>query len=138
MSFISQMGPQRSFDELIKPHLASYWGRCFETLCRDALPALYAAEGMSAAFEIGEYWDKDVQIDVMGLRRDNRTDLCECKWGAIRSATALARELEQKRGLYPNRRNATIQLRVFSRKPPRGASLPDLITLHTLADLYTL
>ncbi len=138
MSFISQMGPERSYQELIKPWLGSYWGRCFETLCRDALPVLYEAEEIGAAFEIGEYWDKNVQIDVVGLRTDNRTDLCECKWGAIRSATALGSELERKKTLYPNRRNATIRLRVFARKPPRAASQSGSITWHSLAELYAL
>lgn len=138
MSFISQMGPEQSYQELIRPHLASYWGRCFETLCRDALPLLYQAEGISAAFEIGEYWDQDVQIDVVGLRQDNSTDLCECKWGAIRSAPAIGKELQRKKGLYPNRRNATIRLRAFVQKRPRGASQSDSISWHSLAELYAL
>jgi len=138
MSFISQMGPERSFTELIKPHLSSYWGRCFETLCRDALPALYETEGVCAAFEVGEYWDKHVQVDVVGLRADNRTDLCECKWGTTRSTTALTKELERKKALYPNRRNATIQLRVFSQKPRRRTPKRDSITWHSLAELYAL
>jgi len=124
--------------ELSKPHLTSYWGRCFETLCRDALPALYEAEGIGSAFEIGEYWDKNVQIDVVGLRADNSTDLCECKWGAIRSATALGKELERKKTLYPNRRNATVRLRAFAQKPPRGASRSASITWHSLTELYAL
>ncbi len=139
MSFISQMGAERAYQELIKPHLTSYWGRCFETLCRDALPALYEAEGISAGFEIGEYWDKKVQIDVVGLRADNSTDLCECKWGTIRSAVALEKELERKKALYPNRRNATIRLRAFAQKPPRGApQSASSVTWHSLADLYAL
>jgi len=31
--------------------------------------------GVTAAFEIGEYWDKHVQIDVVGLRDDHWTDI---------------------------------------------------------------
>jgi hypothetical protein len=30
---------------------------------------------VNAAFEIGEYWDKHVQIDVVGLRDDHWTDI---------------------------------------------------------------
>jgi len=138
MSFISQMAPARAYQALIKPHLDRYWGRCFETLCREALPVLYEAEGIDAAFEIGEYWDKNVQIDVVGLRGDSSTDLCECKWGTIRSAAALTRELDRKKVLYPNRRNATIRLRVLARKLPRGASRSAAVTWHSLMDLYAL
>ena len=34
VSFIAQMGPERSFNELIQPNLDSYFGGCFERLCR--------------------------------------------------------------------------------------------------------
>ncbi|MBT3295151.1 MAG: ATP-binding protein [Verrucomicrobia bacterium] len=138
MSFISQMGPEKSYQELIKPHLSSYWGRCFEHLCREALPALYEAEGVSAGFEIGEYWDKHVQIDLVGLRMDNSTDLGECKWGTASSAGALEKELERKKRLYPNTRNASIRLRAFTRKMPRGVSQASPVSWHALEALYEL
>lgn len=136
-SLIQRVGAGKAFAVLIRPELDSYFGGCFERLCREALPLLYAAEGVTAPFEIGSYWDKSVQIDVVGHREDGWTDLGECKWGAVRSVDALAAELESKAARYPNTRGATIGRRLFTRTRPggrrRGASG---LRWHDLADLY--
>ncbi len=78
-SQVRLLGPDRALRELIKPHLDAYFGHCFERLCREALPRLYEREGVTAAFEIGEYWSKATQVDVVGLRADGWADLGECK-----------------------------------------------------------
>jgi uncharacterized protein DUF234 len=88
-SYIRHMGPDRALKDLIRPHLEPYFGLCFERLCREALPWLYLKEGVAAAFEVGQYWSKTTQIDVVGLRDDGWTDLGECKWGAARSPKAV-------------------------------------------------
>jgi hypothetical protein len=123
--------------EIIRPQLDSFFGSCFENLCREALPRLYQREGISAAFTVGEYWDKEVQIDVVGLRDDNWTDLGECKWGQVHSQKLLIAELDRKVPLYHNPRNATIGRRLFLRKsPPKmDTGSPDL-KCHSLDDLY--
>ncbi len=137
LSFLSQAGPERTLRELIAPQLDAYFGACFERLCREALPALYAREGIDAAFEVGEYWDADLQLDVVGIRKDNRIDIGECKWGAIRSAAALERELAAKLQRYPNPANATLQARIFCRRlPGRATALSSDVRWHTLQDLY--
>jgi hypothetical protein len=138
-SYLVQMGPERALRERIRPDLEAYLGGCFEGLCREALPHIYARERVAAAFEVGEYWDKRCQIDVVGLRQDGWTDLGECRWGSARSARQLRDELEAKVGLYPNRRNATIGRRVFTRdaaprERPRSGD-PE-VRWHDLADLY--
>ena len=137
-SFISHMGGTQALKDRIRPELDAYFGSCFERLCREALPAVYESEGVSAAFEIGEYWDKATQIDVVGYRDDGWTDLGECKWGTVRSARRIASELEDKVGRYPNERNASVGRRVFTRArvvpPSNGAS--DVIW-HCLEDLYS-
>jgi hypothetical protein len=137
LSFIQQMGAQRTMREIVRPQLDSFFGSCFENLCREALPRLYEREGISAAFTIGEYWDKEVQIDVVGLRDDRWTDLCECKWGAVHSQKQLIAEIDRKVPIYPNPRNATIGRRLFlSKIPPRmDTASPDL-RCHSLDDLY--
>lgn len=136
-SLIQQWGAAKAFSTLIRPELDAYFGSCFERLCREALPHLYAAEGVTSPFEIGSYWDKSVQIDVVGHRQDGWTDLGECTWGAVRSASALAAELESKVARYPNERGATIGRRLFTRRRPRtthgGAAN---LRWHDLADLY--
>lgn len=85
-SYIRHMEAERALRDRIRPHLDSYFGGCFERLCQAALPGLYRREGVTAAFEVGEYWSKEVQIDVVGVRDDGWTDLGECKWGSVRSA----------------------------------------------------
>jgi AAA+ ATPase superfamily predicted ATPase len=136
-SFISQMGAARALQDRIRPGLDSYYGSCFERLCREALPVLYAREGITAAFEVGEYWDQTTQIDVVGIRDDGWTDLGECKWGTVGSAAAVQRELEEKVLRYPNPRNATIGRRILTRGRVRGKHpAPSPTTWHTLEDLY--
>ncbi|MEZ4223617.1 MAG: ATP-binding protein [Polyangiaceae bacterium] len=133
-SYIQHMGPARALRDRIRPELDSYFGGCFERLCRESLPRLYAREGVSASFQIGEYWARDVQIDVVGLRDDGWTDLGECKWGSVRSAKALASELEAKVPRYPNPRGASLGRRFFLRTKPKGDLPPG--RWHDLADLY--
>jgi AAA+ ATPase superfamily predicted ATPase len=134
-SYIRHMGSARALRDLIRPHLDAYFGLCFERLCREALPNLYAKEGVTAAFEVGQYWSRDVQIDVVGLRDDGWTDLGECKWGTVRSPAALERELDQKALAYPNPRGATIGRRIFTRQaPPKGRG--ERTQWHGLEDLY--
>jgi len=139
-SQVRRMGPEKAFRQLVRPHLDAYFGHCFERLCREALPRLYEREGVTAAFEIGEFWSKDVQVDVVGLRDDGRIDLGECKWGTVRSAAALERDLDEKASRYPNPRNATLGRRIFTRgpRPRRLSTAKNLseIRWHTLEDLY--
>ena len=135
-SYIQRTEPRRAFAERIKPHLESYEGSCFERLCREALPYLYRRHEITADFEVGEYWSPDVQIDVVGLREDNWTDLGECKWGTIRSAKALRRELESKVAGFPNQRGATVALHYFVRRKPARLIPQPGEHWHDLEDLY--
>ena len=137
LSFIQQMGPRRALHARIRPELDAYFAMCFERLCRQALPVIYEREGVSASFEVGEYWDKKVQIDIVGLRDDNWTDIGECKWGAVKSYKRLFRDFEKKVNAYPNTRGATIGKRVFLRKMPteKAGRITDVIW-HSLEDLY--
>jgi AAA+ ATPase superfamily predicted ATPase len=135
-SYLAHMGATRGFRDRVRPELDSYYGSCFERLCREALPSLYSREGVTASFEIGEYWDRHVQIDVVGLRDDGWTDLGECRWGTVRSLPAVAAELEARVASYPNRRNATIGRRLFVRQRPKRAPAPSGVRVHALSDLY--
>ncbi len=136
-SFLQQMGARRALAERIRPELDAYWGSCFERLCREALGSVYEREGVSAAFEVGEYWDKETQIDLVSVRDDGWIDLGECKWGAVKSLPALARELEAKVARYPNPRNATVGRRFFLRHLRKGErpEVPNA-SWHSLDDLY--
>ncbi len=136
-SYILHMGAERALADRIRPRLDAYSGLCFERLCRQALPHLYRREGVTAAFEIGEYWSKTCQIDVVGLRDDDWIDLGECKWGTVRSPRAVEKELEQKAAAYPNRKGATLGRRVFARRVPAAAKRGSgSVRWHGLEDLY--
>jgi uncharacterized protein len=141
LSFLQQMGPKVTWRDRIRPELPSYFGGCFERLCREALPQLYEREGVGASFEIGEYWSPEVQVDVVGLRQDNWIDLGECKWGTVASAPAVFSELEAKAQRFPNRRQATIGLRLFVKTKTKGQAAASskagrITRVHDLADLY--
>lgn len=138
-SYLAQMGPEKTWRERIRPEIDAYFGGCFEALCREALPHLYASERVTAPFEVGEYWDKRCQIDVVGLRQDGWTDLGECRWGRIRSARQVRDELEAKVGLFANRRNATIGRKIFTRETvadERSRAGDAEVHWYALADLY--
>lgn len=117
IDFLATMGPARTFETRIAPHLPAWFGSCFEELAREALPYFYAADDLTAAFEIGEYWDKTLQIDLVSLRDDGWTDIGECKWGRIRSPKQVAEELARKVTAWPNKRGDTIGRWVFAREP---------------------
>ncbi len=136
LSFIRQGGPRRAFKERIAPHLAAYEGSCFERLCREALPHLLRAEDSTAAFTIGEYWDKHVQIDIVGVRDDGWADIGECRWGTVRSAPALLREVGDKVRRWPNESGSTIVRRFFVRRRPRRAVDTSHERWHDLEAMY--
>jgi AAA+ ATPase superfamily predicted ATPase len=136
LTFVQRNGPSRTYRELVAPEIESYFGSCYEALCREALPNLYRLERMSARFEVGQYWAKSAQIDVVGLREDGVTDLGECKWGAYGGAASLAAELEAKVSAFPNPRGATIVRRAFVRKKPRLSGKASRLRFHDLDDLY--
>ena len=136
MSLIRSAGGASAFAERIAPSLDAWFGSCFERLCREALPLIYASEGVAAGYEVGEYWSKTAQIDVVGLREDHWTDLGECKWGAVRSPQALETELDRKAAAFPNPRGATFGRRYFVRRKP--AARQDASGWYSLQDLYAL
>lgn len=133
-SYLAEVGPDDYFRDVVRSELPSYFGTCFESLCRGALPQLYRREGVATAYEVGSYWDKQVQIDVVGVRDDDWTDIGECKWGTVRSGKRLAEEIRAKARAFPNPRNATLGLRAFTRRKPRGAT--EDVIWHELDDLY--
>lgn len=139
LSRIPVLGPERAVRELVRPGWEAFCGEAFERLCREALPLLHGEEKVAATAAIGEFWAKDVQIDVVALRDDRCLELGECKWGGVRSAPALRAELAAKVPAFPNRKAATVRLRYFTRdrlrpaKAPAGAP-PE--TWHSLAELY--
>lgn len=131
-SQLAQLRPDQAWDRLIAPQLDAWAGDGFERLCRQALPRLLAAEGVRATVEVGAWWDKQAQLDVVGLRDDGVTELGECKWGPV-GGVELQRELERRVLAFPNPRRHALRRHAFVRtwkgKPPEG------MLVHQLADL---
>ncbi len=92
---------------------------------------------MGAAFDVGEYWDNRVQIDVVGLRHDNWIDQGECKWGSVGAVPQLLAELEAKVRLYPNEDNATLGRMIFTRRPVKVPKEAGTTRFFSLEDLYS-
>lgn len=137
LSHLQFRGPGHTYLARIRPGLDAYWGLCFKRLCREALPQIYLREGVECSFDIGEYWSKNVQIDLIGLRDDAWTDLGECKWGTVRSVPASRKELQEKVVKYPNPENATIGRRFFlRRRPSQGFNVAPGEHWHDLTSLY--
>jgi AAA+ ATPase superfamily predicted ATPase len=132
-STLRRFAPDRAFEQIVAPQWDAYCGESFERLCREALPLLYDAEGVTGRAEVGEYWDRKVQIDVVGLRSDGWIDLGECKWHGRPAVAEVRRELQARLAHYPHRRG-TIRERIFLRTAPRSA--PEGVTVHDLAALY--
>lgn len=137
-AYIPQVDSKDSFQNLVKPYIESYFGNCFERLCREALIKTYLKNGVYGDFEIGEYWDKSVQIDVVGYRKDEGIDLCECKWAKIKSIKKVVEELQEKIKKYPNDENLTIQGRIFTKEPVRESKNFPSIKFCSLEEMYDL
>ena len=136
VSVIRGSGPARAFADRIAPSLEAWFGSGFERLCREALPLIYRHEGVAAGFQVGEFWSPRTQIDVVGMRDDNWTDLGECKWGPVRSPRAVESELDHRLQHYPNSRGATLGRRYFTRRKPAARQGAD--GWYSLEDLYAL
>ena len=136
-SFIARTPPRDVFHQRIKSRLDAYYGQAFERLCREALPDVYQQENISSWNDVGEFWSKKAQIDVVGLRSDGWTDLAECKWGKIKSAEAIEHELMAKAQHFPCPNDVTINLRVFAKSvTKRQRNRKSGVTWHSLDDLY--
>jgi hypothetical protein len=104
----------RAFEQLVAPQWEAFCGEGFERLCREALPSIYSKEHISGRFDVGEYWDRSVQIDVVGLRDDGWVDLGECRWIGRTGLSSIARELAVRVGHFPGG-NRTVRQLLFVR-----------------------
>lgn len=136
MTYISQIDPKDSVQNLVKPKLDSYFGLCFEKLCQEGLLFMYQKQFISTSFKIGEYWDSSLQIDIIGYRKNEGIDLCECKWGNIRSIKNLGNNLKEKMKKYPNYEGLTLKGIIFSQKKLPKKNQITGISYYDLNDLY--
>jgi uncharacterized protein len=101
-SQLAQLDAHRAWERLVAPQLESWAGSGFERLCREALPMMLEKEGVRTGVEVGAFWSKEVEIDLVGVRDDGVTELGECKWGPVTAAQLVA-ELKEKAERCPTR-----------------------------------
>ncbi len=124
---------QNVFDQCIQPNLEAYFGIRFEKLCQEGMAAIYGSQNILWD-HIGQYWDAQVQIDLVGVRKDKWLDLGECKWGPVKSLQAVAKELDRKVLLYPSGGEFSIDRHIFLKQKPRQHI--EGIQMHSLSDLF--
>jgi uncharacterized protein len=135
ISYLADLSPTQAFEQLVAPQWESFCGEEFDRLCREALPLLYKREGVVGRYKVGDYWDRDTQIDVVGLRSDGWIDLAECRWPADTSAAEAARDITARAARYPADGH-TVTRRLFLRSEQRTAR--EGIRVHSLQELYGL
>jgi uncharacterized protein len=134
-SALRRYSSDRVFEQMVAPQWEAFCGDGFERLCREALSLIYASEGVGGRFQIGEYWDRSVQIDVVGLGADGWVDLGECRWSARSSLAVAARELSTRESHFPAG-GRTVRRIVFVRTTQK--SFPETAVVYDLAGLYQL
>ncbi len=132
-SQLRRQDPRRALETLVVPQWESFCGEGFERMCREALPLLYEDEGVTARFTVGEYWDRSVQLDVVGVRGDGWIDVGECKWSERTAPAAVVRDLLARASRYPHA-GRTLRPRLFVREARRVR--PADVAVHTLDALY--
>lgn len=132
-STLRRLPAELAVEQLVLPQWEAFCGEGLERLCREALPLLYTAEGVTGRFQVGEYWDRASQVDVVGLRSDGWIDLGECKWSGRASPAEAARELQRRSASYPAG-GRTVRSHLFFRRAPSSTSSE--VELHGLAELY--
>lgn len=121
-------------EQILLPHWQAFCGESFERLCREALPHLYEAEEVTGSVQIGDYWDRSCQVDVVGLRGDGWIDLGECKWSERATPTSASTELARRIASYPSGGRTTRGHLFLRRVASRGGRTP--FCVHDLSKLY--
>ncbi|SIS15848.1 ATP-binding protein [Natronorubrum thiooxidans] len=66
-----------AYEAVIEPELPDFVSQEFETLCRDALTNLYPEK---LFLDIGRWWYKEHEVDVVGFTTDGTMVVGECKF----------------------------------------------------------
>jgi AAA+ ATPase superfamily predicted ATPase len=93
------LGVDTSVLNVIKRHLLDFIGtHTWEEVCREWVLRAGGKEGLPFIPDrVGSYWDKDAQIDVVGINRMDKTIvLGECKWSPKVTKTSVMEELIKK------------------------------------------
>jgi hypothetical protein len=76
-----------AYDAVIEPELPDFVSEEFENLCQDALPSLYPKKTF---LDIGRWWYKEHEVDVVGFTADGTMVVGKCKFTNALSTTVLS------------------------------------------------
>lgn len=68
---------ENAYEAVIKPELPDFVSPEFETLCQQMLPELYPEETF---IDLGRWWYKEYEVDVVGFTTDGTMTVGECKF----------------------------------------------------------
>ncbi|MBC7286460.1 MAG: ATP-binding protein [Armatimonadetes bacterium] len=87
--------------ENIEPYFDEFMGLVFEEVCREYVRRFGEERLPVRAEEVGVFWHKDGDIDVLSLNADGSVYCGECKWSRQPMDLRALHELEQKAALLP-------------------------------------
>lgn len=133
--------PERVWKQRIVPYLDDYLGLTFEDLCRQYV-RLYAGErlGVIPDGEVGRFWSRDVEIDIL-CRNDDGSHTCgECKWSTRLVGESMLTDLQVKAQSLPAPWQERLRYVLFSRsgftESLQRRALQGECTLIDLKELY--
>lgn len=92
-----EQGLEKEVLDSIKKDFNSFVGRSFEEICKEFI----IASGLFRLERIGKWWQKDREIDIVGLNEKNNEMLfAECKWQDNVDAKKVLEELKEKTEIF--------------------------------------
>lgn len=131
----------RVWEQEILPHLDEYMGLVFEDVCREYVRR-YSSEKLpvTPTGEVGVYWHKDAEIDVLARNEDGSHYCGECKWSRQAMDLGDLHELERKAQTLPEDWRQDLRFLLFSRsgftEELRAREDGEHLVLVDLMDLY--
>lgn len=135
--------PERVFDGSIEPDLPHHTASTFEDICREALWEGVRRGAFDSYAEIGRWWYREDEIDIVGLApRDDRILFAECKWTSTPVGHGLVEDLQRKAtNVRWGPANRTERFAIFSKsgfEEGLERELDDTWSLFDLDDLDTM
>lgn len=115
-------------EKVIQPGMSQFVGLSFEDIVQEALEVMgKAGELPIKSMKIGRWWDKNVEIDLVGIGERGNL-FCEVKWSRGVDAARILRELEQKvsRTGLSGKAHYCVVARSFAGERPKGCLCLDM------------
>lgn len=131
----------RAWKERIAPELDEYVAQTFEEVCREYIRR-HSREQLPAQpeTEVGPYWHRDAEIDLVCRNADGSYYCGECKWSRRVVGERVLADLKRKAATLPEAWQRGLRYVLFSRrgfsKALQAQADGEKLILVELADLY--